>query len=354
MSKSLDICKASLVSLKAELLRKQDEANKAKSFSGDTFIRPIPGAKTPSCLLQSNEGVEKRNAKDLEEEYTPDIENSLKKSRDVLAMKAKLYDKLVKGEMVSEQDKTFLVDFKQKVTENENKTAYPVSSTKENVEEQEKSDPDADLDKYDSGADDDWIDYTDFFGRTRRCLKTDLEFFKKRDQRIEKELEPLTPPPNEMKQQTPITAQKFVKESRNPEEMSELVSSDMRREQLRLKWEEEERKLAQRTDIHYEDIRFDADAFVNELFFIGVFNITVVLIFFLVYLCLSNCVKSSNNPLPSSDVWSKSSSSVEIGIGVKIVASLHKLLAQKQYFTLFAILQSVMGYSLQDFSILLP
>jgi len=60
-----------------------------------------------------------------------------------------------------------------------------------------------------------------------------------------------------MKQQTPITAQQFVKEGRNPEEMSELVSSDMRREQLRLKWEEEERKLAQRTDIHYEDIRFD-------------------------------------------------------------------------------------------------
>ncbi|XP_025208825.1 coiled-coil domain-containing protein 174 [Melanaphis sacchari] len=256
MSKSLDICKSSLVSLKAELLRKQDEANKAKSFSGDTFIRPIPGAKTPSCLLQSNEGVEKRNAKDLEEEYTPDIENSLKKSRDVLTMKAKLYDKLVKGEMVSEQDKTFLVDFKQKVTES--KTTQPVSYTKEHNKEQEKSDPDADLDKYDSGADDDWIDYTDFFGRTRRCLKTDLEFFKKRDQRIEKELEPPPPPPpSEMKQQTPITSQTFVKEGRNPEEISELFSSDMRREQLRLKWEEEEKKLAQRTDIHYEDIRFD-------------------------------------------------------------------------------------------------
>lgn len=255
MSKSLDICKASLVSLKAELLRKQDEANKAKSFSGDTFIRPIPGAKTPSCLLQSNEGVEKRNAKDLEEEYTPDVENSLKKSRDVLTMKAKLYDKLVNGEMVSEQDKTFLVDFKQKVTEN--KTTYPVSSTKDNVKEQEKSDSDADLDKYDSGADDDWIDYTDFFGRTRRCLKTDLEFFKNRDQRIEKELEPPTPSSDKIKQQIPITAQQFVKEGRNPEEISELFSSDMRREQLRLKWEEEERKLAERTDIHYEDIRFD-------------------------------------------------------------------------------------------------
>jgi hypothetical protein len=82
-----------------------------------------------------------------------------------------------------------------------------------------------------------------------------LEFFKKRDQRIEKELEP--PLPYESKQKIQATTQQFVQESKNSEETSELVSSDMRREQLRLKWEEEERKLAERTDIHYEDIRFD-------------------------------------------------------------------------------------------------
>lgn len=69
-------------------------------------------------------------------------------------MKAKLYEKLVKGEMVSEQDKTFLVDFKQKI--NENTTTYPVTSTNENVKEHEKSDSDPDFDKYDSEADDDW------------------------------------------------------------------------------------------------------------------------------------------------------------------------------------------------------
>jgi hypothetical protein len=69
-------------------------------------------------------------------------------------MKAMLYDKLVKGEMVSEQDKTFLVDFKQKV--NENKTTYPIISTNEEVKEPDKSDSDADSYKYDSGADDDW------------------------------------------------------------------------------------------------------------------------------------------------------------------------------------------------------
>lgn len=103
------------------------------------------------------------------------------------------------------------------------------------------------------------MDYTDFFGRTRRCLKTDLDFFKKRDQRIIRELEPQQPPPSskESKQNNPSYVQQFVKEGNNSEEISELISSDMRREKLRLKWEEEERKLAERTDIHYEDIRFD-------------------------------------------------------------------------------------------------
>lgn len=100
------------------------------------------------------------------------------------------------------------------------------------------------------------IDYTDFFGRTRRCLKSDLEFFKKRDQRINKELGP-PPPVEELKPKSHETIQQFVKEGDNSGKISELVSSDMRREQLRLKWEEEERKLAERTDIHYEDIRFD-------------------------------------------------------------------------------------------------
>lgn len=58
--------------------------------------------------------------------------------------------------MVSEQDKTFLVDFKQKMSENKTKDSIPVTLTKETVNEQVKSDSDADLDKYDSGADDDW------------------------------------------------------------------------------------------------------------------------------------------------------------------------------------------------------
>lgn len=68
-------------------------------------------------------------------------------------MKTKLYDKLVNGELVSEQDKLFLVDFQQKV--DENKTTYSVTSTKEEKVKTPESSED-DFDKYDSGADDDW------------------------------------------------------------------------------------------------------------------------------------------------------------------------------------------------------
>lgn len=85
-------------------------------------------------------------------------------------------------------------------------------------------------------------------------MKSDLDFFKKRDQRIEKEI---GPPPDEPKQTNHNNVQQFVKEGTSSEPVSELVSSDMRREQFRLKWEEEEKKLSERTDIHYEDIRFD-------------------------------------------------------------------------------------------------
>lgn len=69
-------------------------------------------------------------------------------------MKTKLYDKLVNGEMVTEQDKTFLVDFKQKV--GENNTMNSTILTKETFKEEEKSNSNENLDKYDSEDDDDW------------------------------------------------------------------------------------------------------------------------------------------------------------------------------------------------------
>lgn len=66
-------------------------------------------------------------------------------------MKTLLYDKLVNGEMIAEQDKTFLVDFKQKV-----KSTNDAPAKKNEKKTQEDTISDSELNKYDSEGDDDW------------------------------------------------------------------------------------------------------------------------------------------------------------------------------------------------------
>lgn len=39
----------------------------------------------------------------------------------------------------------------------------------------------------------------------------------------------------------------------------DLLSDDMRREQQRLKWEEEEQNLRAKSDIHYQDVLFEGE-----------------------------------------------------------------------------------------------
>lgn len=49
-----------------------------------------------------------------------------------------------------------------------------------------------------------------------------------------------------------------VKENTNKSEdiEAELLSSDMRRQQLREQWEKEEDRLRQKSDVHYQDVLF--------------------------------------------------------------------------------------------------
>lgn len=41
------------------------------------------------------------------------------------------------------------------------------------------------------------------------------------------------------------------------EEQPEMLSADMHRETVRQKWEEQERKLLEKGEIHYQDVLFD-------------------------------------------------------------------------------------------------
>jgi hypothetical protein len=56
-----------LVSLKAELSRKQEEVAKAKAQAQAQFIHPVPQPKKQALSIKRNAGVSERGEKDLEE-----------------------------------------------------------------------------------------------------------------------------------------------------------------------------------------------------------------------------------------------------------------------------------------------
>lgn len=86
------------------------------------------------------------------------------------------------------------------------------------------------------------MDFVDALGRTRRCLRCDLPSMKTKDADLQKSIQPKPAP-------------KSVSDIVAPQQ--ELFSADMHRAAMRQKWEEQEIKLKDKTDIHYQDILFD-------------------------------------------------------------------------------------------------
>jgi hypothetical protein len=72
-----------LISLKAELSRKQEEVIKAKAQAQAQSIHPVPRPKKHTPCTKTNAGVGERAAKDLED--TEEEEDAFKKSRCVYA-----------------------------------------------------------------------------------------------------------------------------------------------------------------------------------------------------------------------------------------------------------------------------
>ncbi|XP_069696304.1 coiled-coil domain-containing protein 174 isoform X2 [Periplaneta americana] len=239
-SRKIDISKSSLVSLKAELSRKQEEVNKAKAQAQAHYIRPLPQPKKQTVWTKQNAGVSERGEKDIEEQAEED--DVLKKSRMALEAKSKLYDKLSQSSAADDEGR-FLVDFQQKSLTGETSSA---ALPPEENEEHHSSD------EYDKTSDpeEDWVDYVDCLGRTRRCLRKDLPYIKENDLRL---FESLGGFDDKNKPTTTATSSTITTAEGEPQ----LLSSDMRRELLRQKWEEQEEQLRNKSDIHYQDVLFD-------------------------------------------------------------------------------------------------
>lgn len=95
-----------MLSLKAEILRKQEEVNKEKLLNKAKAAR---GIKKGSPLEIKNKGINDRQKNDVWED-----DDLLKKSRSALEAKALLYEKLAKGGSNREQDARYLVQFRKK------------------------------------------------------------------------------------------------------------------------------------------------------------------------------------------------------------------------------------------------
>lgn len=94
------------------------------------------------------------------------------------------------------------------------------------------------------------VDYVDCLGRTRRCLRKDLAYVKKRDVELFESL-------GGFDDKNKANSDDSGRTVTSGDGALELMSGDMRRELLRQKWEQQEEQLRNKTDIHYQDVLFD-------------------------------------------------------------------------------------------------
>ncbi|KAI9556970.1 hypothetical protein GHT06_016764 [Daphnia sinensis] len=250
--KKIEISSSSLVALKAELLSKQSQVQKVKQ-DGFQTIRNRSTKKT--AAVKQNSGVEARAKRD--EEQKEEDQPTLDKSRLILEEKAKLYERLSRDkalldeETISEDQSFFLVDFQQKVVQHTitERRTQKVNSSKVQ-EETSSSDEAADKEYTAANPDEEWVDYVDSFGRTRRCLKKDLAVFQQRDAELIKQ-------PVASSTSTPygnFVASSEQNSSEDPQNISGLDEEARKRQ--RLLWEKEEEENRQKSKVHYQDILY--------------------------------------------------------------------------------------------------
>ncbi|XP_053172092.1 coiled-coil domain-containing protein 174 [Scomber japonicus] len=225
--KPFDVTASSLVDLKAELYRKQEQFKQEKLGRETAGAGLKPKVKKPNVWSQQNAGVSARAEKDAEQ--LSEEQKSIDTARRRLEEKAKLYEQMTKGDFPDEETEgLFLVDFTQKI----------IDKKREAVAQKEMERVDEDEERSSSSSvpapqtpDEEWVDFVDSLGRSRRCMKKDLPDFKKMDQ--------------DFKGKGKASAEKT------------LLSEDMRRELQRQEWEREEEEAMKKPvgPIHYEDIR---------------------------------------------------------------------------------------------------
>lgn len=229
--KPFSVTASSLVDLKAELYRKQEQFKHEKlaqeSGTAAFKVKEKVASKKPSVWSKQNVGVSVRAQKDAEQ--LAEEQDSLNAARRKLEEKAKLYEQMSKGDFPDEETEgLFLVDFTQKIIDKKKETLSQQEAREREEEDRVSSSPIPPPEN----PDEEWVDYVDSLGRSRRCMKKDLPSFQRMDLDLNKT-------------------------GKVPDDQKTLLSEDMRRELQRKQWEREEEEAMKRPvgPVHYEDIR---------------------------------------------------------------------------------------------------
>uniref|UniRef100_F6SFA7 CCDC174 alpha/beta GRSR domain-containing protein n=1 Tax=Ciona intestinalis TaxID=7719 RepID=F6SFA7_CIOIN len=229
-----------MINLKAELLKKQHEY-KDKNNSKE-IPKPLPWKKNKEKEEKSkrvgvsNKGVEDRNNRDLAHE---EENNKLNKVQSILEAKTRMYEKLTSGEIIPDKDdaQMFMVDFEQKSIDAWRNKAEKGESSKPDVKVKVTNEVQKVIDKakdecLDSNPNTHRVEYVDSLGRTRTCKESELHLLQKIDKKLDGKVHAWQGASGRT-----------------------LMSEDMRREEEREQWEEEERSKMEEGPLHYENLR---------------------------------------------------------------------------------------------------
>lgn len=255
-NKDSSVSASSLIDLKAELYRKQEEFKREKLLSqNSSYIKGKASTtekKKPSIWSKKNAGVNQRAAKDYETKL--EEEDIFEKSKKSLESKAKLYEKITSGREVPDEDGSglYLVDFQKKVIDGvfeERDRARQEEEEKQRREIEEERQQLLEPVPDPENEEEEWVDFVDSLGRSRRCLKKDLPDLQKQDEDLQ-----------ERKRAASSAMSKDFQNLRDKSEASasSLMSDDMRRELQRQEWEKQELETMEAEKsgpIHYSDVR---------------------------------------------------------------------------------------------------
>ena len=273
-SKQIEVNSASIIDLKAELYRKQEDfklkklvQSQQQTVENDNTFYEINNKQIKYKLgkrirdkndqeitdnLRRKYGL-KTNEDELKNEEQIENEKALLKSRQMLEMKSKLYDKWSRNPNLLVKDEEFEEDSDQRILVDFHRKAYDVKSIQTSDKRYKTEHYFEDNDKDNEEDEGEWTEFVDSLGRTRKCLKKDLHHYLEMDRKTFKPSQRETRPDHTGHIPLPQLSVD-----------NQLLTSDMRREIERREWEESTTKRvmngsseesANNLNIHYQNIQ---------------------------------------------------------------------------------------------------